>query len=41
VYLFNVAMTAVHSRLAGDSLAAVYNAVFIPLKSEWPAGVVF
>jgi len=41
VDLFIVTMTAVHSRLAGDSFTAVYNAVFIPVKSEWPSGVTF
>jgi hypothetical protein len=41
VDLFIVTMTAVHSRLVGDSFTAAYNAVFIPLKCEWPAGINF
>lgn len=41
VDLFIIAMTAVHSRLVGDGPTAAYNAVFIPLKSEWSAGVAF
>jgi hypothetical protein len=36
VDLFIVAMTAVHSGLAGDSLTAAYNVVFILLNSAWP-----
>ena len=41
VDLFIVSMTAVHSRLAGDSFTAAYKAVFIPVKSDWPSGVTF
>lgn len=39
--LFIVPMTAVHSKLVGDSPIAAYSAVFIALKSEWSAGVTF
>jgi hypothetical protein len=41
VDLLLLAMTAMNSWLVGDSVTAAYNVVFIPLKSEWPAGVTF